>query len=93
MKRSKGRQLGTLLITMLLANVLVPVVNAESPVPIDAPNGPVSDGTYISSPSKEIQKLVFDAIEASKLTKAEKKDLIKKLKDIWSGKSKLYNTR
>ncbi len=38
---------------------------------------------------KEDQKLVFDAIEASTIPDKEKKDLIKNLKDIWSGKSAL----
>lgn len=94
MKKSKGMQLGVLLAAVLLVGLFASVASAQTPVPTSVPtvdNVTVdtknNDGNL--SPSKEVQKLVFDAIEASDLTDAEKKDLIKKLKDIWSGKSDL----
>lgn len=95
MKRSKGMQLGAMLAVMLLVIISsAPAVSAETPVPTSVPT--VSNITVdskkgdISSPSKELQKIVFDAIQqSSNLTDNEKKDLTKQLKDIWSGKSEL----
>lgn len=95
MKRSKGMQLGAMLAGVLLVGLFASVASAQTPVPTNVP--PVDNvtvdttsGSDILSPSKEVQKIVFDAIQqSSNLTDNEKKDLTKQLKDIWSGKSEL----
>jgi hypothetical protein len=98
MQVSKRRctAIGALLIAMLLL-ALVPVatlaeitnesIPTSEPIAINTSN---DIGLY---PNNEQEKFVFDAINACDLSSKEKKDLIKNLKQIWSGNSKLSESK
>lgn len=83
MGKRKGMGVCMLLVAFLLIGIAYPVAAAQEGEP--AVESEYSD---LNLP-KEDQKLVIDAIEASSIPDKEKKDLIKNLKDIWSGKSEL----
>lgn len=89
MGKIKSLGMSAMLVGILLASIVLNV-SAGSILKPDEPSEADLQSMYSDSNlPKDIQDKVIDAIKASALPENEKKDLIKVLKNIWSGKTEL----